>query len=231
MARLSELALGGTSIVLATGVILATVPRAPRPSVQVPRTSHQRPGTQLVDFGSAPSEGSATSRAGVLEFVDFECPYCGEFARLVQPRLEKEYVATGQLLWAIKLLPLKRIHPLASKAAHFADCANRQGRFWPMYHALFDDPADWANGDFSGVVDQAAISGVRFRACLAWPWSATVAHDVAQAAALGIRDTPTFLIGRLSKGGSALDVTAIFRGLAGTAELEEAIQQSVRGGG
>ena len=75
----------------------------------------------------------------MLEFSDFECPYCGKFSTEVLPTLQKQYIETGRLLFAFRNLPLK-IHPHAEAAAFAASCAGEQQKFWPFHDLLFANP-------------------------------------------------------------------------------------------
>ncbi len=107
----------------------------------------------------------------VIEFSDFECPFCANHALEVQPVLNEALVETGQVLWVFKHLPLP-IHPSAPAAAVASECAGDQGRFWEMHDLLFATVDRWA-GD--GVDTDAALrelaaslglDGGAFDACL-----------------------------------------------------------------
>ena len=73
----------------------------------------------------------------LLDFSDFQCPYCAEYALDELPRIKRELVDTGILSYGFLHFPLKGIHPEAAAAGAAAECAGRQGRFWEMHDRLF----------------------------------------------------------------------------------------------
>ena len=94
-----------------------------RPELKVPE--------EPVSIEGAQSKGSPTAPVVMIAFADFQCPFCGRFAREVLPELEKDYLETGQVQLVYRHLPLPN-HPLAIPAAQAADCAGQQGQFWPI---------------------------------------------------------------------------------------------------
>ena len=91
-----------------------------------------------------PYKGNTNARLTVIEFSDYQCAGCAKHAKEVQPLLDREFVATGEVLWIVKALPLKE-HRHAVLAAAAAECAGDQQQFWSMHEALFAAPAQWAN--------------------------------------------------------------------------------------
>lgn len=84
-------------------------------------------------------EGARNAPVVVIQYSDFECPYCRQFANGTLLDLRRTYVKRGDVLLAFRHLPLRAIHPLAYPAARAAECAGRQGRFWEMHDWLFRD--------------------------------------------------------------------------------------------
>lgn len=114
--------------------------------------------------------GDPAAPVVVVEISDFQCPFCRQHTLETQPALDEQYVASGQVRWVFKHLPLD-IHPQATSAAVAAECAAEQGAFWEMHDLLFERVEEWAvavadpalvvlAGDLG--LDQAA-----FEACLA----------------------------------------------------------------
>ena len=103
----------------------AAAPAAPAP---LPAT---------IGIGSAPVIGRADARLTIVEFSDFECPFCGRFNRDTFPQLKSEYIDTGKVRYVFRNFPLERIHPRAMKSAEAGACAHLQGKFWPMHDRLF----------------------------------------------------------------------------------------------
>lgn len=186
----------------------------PEPGVPLPSVPLSLEGAQL--------RGNSRASIGVLEFSDFECPYCRGFAREVLPELEKTYLATGRVLLAFRQMPLS-IHPTARSSAEVAVCAGRQDRFWPLHDWLFDAPA---KTDQQAVIQQAEGLGVNSNAmerCLEEDAPRIVGEDLAHANALGVKGTPTFFIGRLLDDGR-LEVAERFVGSQRWPSFERAIE-------
>lgn len=91
---------------------------------------------------NAPTRGTAGSAITLIEYSDFQCPFCSRSFPTVQQIL-KEY--GDKVLFAYKHFPLSQIHPNAQKAAEAAECARDQGKFWEFHDKLFEDQTNWAN--------------------------------------------------------------------------------------
>src|SRR5262245_41540414 len=89
-----------------------------------------RPPLVPVSLEGAVTRGDKSARVAIVEYSDFQCPFCIAFTRDTLPDLEKLYVDTGKVLFAFQHLPLENLHPSALLAAQFASCASRQGKFW-----------------------------------------------------------------------------------------------------
>jgi protein-disulfide isomerase len=151
-----------------------------------------------LDDGASPARGPAKAAVTIVEFSDFECPFC----RDVQPALDQiieRYAKDVRLIF--KHLPLEG-HRNSLPAARAAHCAGEQDRFWQFHDALF------AAGNLSppGLLDRIAadigLGMERFRACVNSEQSrAAVIRDIETARSLRIDSTPSFLVnGRLIKG-------------------------------
>lgn len=94
-----------------------------------------------VAIGSSPTRGTSGAPITIIEFSDFQCPFCDQ----VEPTIEqllKDY--SGKILLAYKHFPLSSLHPHAVEAANVAECANAQGKFWEMHDKLFSTQNDWS---------------------------------------------------------------------------------------
>lgn len=144
--------------------------------------------------------GSATAPVTIVEFTDYQCPFCRRFQAEGWPALERNYVASGKVRFIVRDLPLE-IHSAARPAAEAAHCAGEQGQFWPMHEALL---ARDMQLDGPSVVARAQALGLdvpRFRQCvLSNKYEVAIVRNAAQATALGVNGTPTFIIGRVTDG-------------------------------
>ena len=89
-----------------------------------------------VDNGHLPPNGDKNARVTVVEFSDFECPFCRRYFTETYPQLKKEYVDTGKVVMYYRHYPLP-FHPLASPFAIASECANDQGKFWEFHDKIF----------------------------------------------------------------------------------------------
>ncbi|HSF87414.1 MAG TPA: thioredoxin domain-containing protein [Acidimicrobiia bacterium] len=142
-------------------------------------------------------KGDPSAPIVVIEFSDFQCPFCRDHALEVQPAIDEALVDTGQVMWVYKHLPLG-IHPLAPIAGAAAECGFDQGRFWEMHHAVFEASAAWIEGDTEAeLVAVAAGVGLdvdEFQTCLAGRDALErVLADQAEAAGI-ISSTPSFVV-------------------------------------
>jgi len=146
------------------------------------------------------TRGSATAPLTMVEFTDYQCPYCRRFQAEVWPQLRRDYVDTGKLRFIVRDLPLA-FHAGAMPAAQAAHCAAEQGKFWPMHDALLAKGSDLS---VKGLEQHARALGLdvqRFDNCVAArKYAAAIERNSAQADALGLRGTPAFVVGRVRDG-------------------------------
>ncbi len=100
---------------------------------------------QDVAVGHLPVRGNKNASVTVIEFSDFQCPFCEQFYKTTYPQLKKEYIDTGKIAFYYRHFPLTNIHPLAVPAANASECANEQGKFWEYHDLLFQNQTSWAS--------------------------------------------------------------------------------------
>jgi protein-disulfide isomerase len=156
--------------------------------------------TPPVDLARDHWRGGEGAAVTLVEYGDYECPYSRMAFRVIQ-RLEQQL--GGQLRFVFRHLPLTRIHPHALAAAHVAEAAALQGRFWPMHELLFHRQRALEDQDLWGYVEQLGLGRHRLAADLdrRTVWQ-RVQADADSALESGARGTPTlFINGRLHLGG------------------------------
>lgn len=157
--------------------------------------------------------GSPTAPVEVIEFADFECPSCGQFATLTEPDVRTKYVNTGKVRIRFMDFPLQ-MHPNTWDASLAAACANDQGKFWEMHDVIFQNQDRW-NGEAtsrprSALADMAKGIGLdmtKYDACMkADTHRANVQAHLQEGERHQVNQTPTFLIGgKLYPGALAYD--------------------------
>jgi protein-disulfide isomerase len=129
MTPLSRLPLGAAlALTLALTPLLGTG-GAPQEEEDAPQFAHLRLDAREYSLGR--SDAPLT----LLEFTDYQCPYCRKFQAETWPLLKKNYIDTGKLRFIVRDLPLS-FHSSARPAAEAAHCAAEQGKFWEMHHAM-----------------------------------------------------------------------------------------------
>lgn len=138
--------------------------------------------------------GSPTARIGLVMYSDFECPFCGRFARETLPALQAQYVRSGKVLLAFRQMPLP-MHQFAQKAAEAAECAGRQAKFWPFHDQLFSDQKALGLENLKQSAQKIGLEPHQFSACLDGQTVGLVKTDSDSAVPLGVSSTPSFLAG------------------------------------
>jgi protein-disulfide isomerase len=133
----------------------------------------------------------------MVEFTDYQCPFCRRFEADSFAQLKKNYIDTGKVRFVSRDLPLE-FHPNAPKAAIAARCAGEQHKFWEMHDAIMQDTAtDLGAAALTGYAHKVNLDMVAFAACLnERSLVAAIQKDTADAGVLGISGTPSFVIGK-----------------------------------
>ncbi len=159
-------------------------------------------------------QGSSTAPVTLVEYGDFECPWCRRAAPHIRAILDE---FDGRVRFVFRHLPLTDVHPNAALAAVAAEAAGAQGRFWEMHDLLFEHQDALQLGDLIGYAGELGLDPVRFEADLRSDrLSAKVTQDVNSAEESGVAGTPTYFINDVRYRG-ALDPAVISAELAGVA--------------
>ena len=152
---------------------------------------------------SGPSQGPADAPVTIVEFSDFECPYCKQEAATLHQLLQ---AYPGKIRVVFKQTPLP-IHARAFRAAQASVCAAQQGKFWPYHDKLFA-ASDLSEDALRSYAVQVGLSARDFDQCLSSDASAaSVARDVQEARTAGVQMTPAFVInGKMLQGLTSLEV-------------------------
>ena len=161
-------------------------------AVQVPQRTE-------ISTAGYPARGPATAPVTIVEFSDFECPFCGRLFPTLKA-VEKIYLDRVRIVY--RQFPLRRIHPLAQKAAEASLCAAEQGRFWEMHDSLFGDQEHLTIDALKGRAVELKLDTAAFNACLdSGKQAAAIDRDIADGTKAGVTGTPTmFINGRMMVG-------------------------------
>ena len=149
---------------------------------------------------SYPVLGDAKAAVAIVEFSDFQCPFCLRYFRTTAPEITRKYVDTGKVRYVFVDFPLD-FHENAEPAAVAGVCANRQHAFWKMRDRLFEHQTALSRDTFSRVAGELRLDTTAFDKCLGDAGAVSVVRDHAKTGvAFGVSGTPTFLVGRVENG-------------------------------
>ena len=179
---------------------------APQPA-QIP-TQPTAPQVFRVSLDDDPVKGNPDAPVTVVEYSDFQCPFCLRFFQQTLPLIEKNYIDTGKIKFVYKDLPLDSLHPNARAAHIAAECADEQGKFWEYHDVLFEKQSQWSNlassklqNKFTEFATNMGLKAAKFKSCMQSPNIADeVNKDTLDAFSYGATGTPTFFIGNEENG-------------------------------
>lgn len=166
-----------------------------------------------VEADGFPSKGPADAPVTIVEFADFQCPYCLR----ILPVLEDVLANYGdRIRFVYRQYPIAALHPEAQKAAEASLCAEEQGKFWEMHDAMFLNQAALGVSDLKETARYVGMDGGRFNACLdSGRYAEPIARDIEAGRRAGVSGTPSFFIN-----GRFLDGIQSYETMAGIIEDE-----------
>jgi protein-disulfide isomerase len=145
-------------------------------------------------------QGSAAARVTLLEYGDYECPYCGAAYPIVKEIQER---LGSEVRFVFRNFPLANMHPHATLAAEAAEVVGAQGKFWEMHDTLYEHQAALTEVDLARYARGLGIDNGRFATELLRPvFAERVREDFASGVRSGVNGTPTFYINGLRHNGS-----------------------------
>ena len=178
----------------------------------------------MVKVAGAPVVGDPNAKITVVEFTDYQCPFCSRHFRQTWPRLEQDYVNTGKAKFVLRDLPIEAIHPLAFKAAEAAHCAAVQGKFWEMHDRLFNNQSALGRKDLTMHAQALGLDTAAFDKCVDDDAGAPrIRQDVADSERVGARGTPIFYVGLSEPGSATIRAVRIIRGAHAFSTFKETI--------
>jgi protein-disulfide isomerase len=154
--------------------------------------------TEVAAIG--PSQGPDDAPITIIEFSDFECPYCKRVVPTLHQIVEKY---PEQVRIVFRHLPLDGIHARARPAAEASACADKQDKFWEFHDILFENNEALSDEDFAKYAGDAGLDVEAFNECVAdREFQTAVQNDAEAAAALGLRGTPAFFVNGISMRGA-----------------------------
>jgi len=148
----------------------------------------------------APVLGRNDAPVTLVEFSDYQCPFCQRFFATTLPALKKDYIDTGKLRFVYRDFPLE-MHPHAREAAVAAHCAGEQGKYWEMHDALFQHQTALATQQLAEYASALGVNRRAFDECVtSGRHAARIQRGLADGAAAAVQGTPGFVVGKTQPG-------------------------------
>ena len=160
-------------------------------------------GPVTMTVGDGPALGNADAPITIVEFSDYQCPFCKRHFTNTLSVLKTNYIDKDKVRYVFRDFPLDSIHPYARKAAEAAHCAGDQGKFWDMHDVMFNNQGELMQDNLKGFAHDLKLEVEAFNACLdSGKYAKTVEADVAAGFAAGVTGTPKFFIGKAKPDGT-----------------------------
>lgn len=185
-----------------------SAPTAPRVQVAPSPVPTPVPTTQPPAVAAVPNPpkedddavlGKKDAKVTLIEFTDYQCPFCARHFTQTFSQIKSEYVDTGKVKYIVRDFPLS-IHPNAPKASEATECAEDQGKFWEMHDAIFQKQSLWGSAPnapelFKQYATELGLNATDFSNCLdSGKYIAEVQKDFADGSSGGVTGTPAFFV-------------------------------------
>jgi len=158
-----------------------------------------------VKLGNKTPLGSDRATVAVVEFTDYQCPFCGSHVSRTMPQVKRDYIDSGKIRYYVRDFPLP-IHDQAKYAAVIALCASNQGRFWAMHDQLFANQKRLNPRLYLDLAHDIGLDPTKLSDCLTGTDAiAGVDSDNLYGKSIGVNSTPEFFVGRI-EGDKIIDV-------------------------
>jgi protein-disulfide isomerase len=146
---------------------------------------------------AANTKGDVNAKVSIVEYSDFQCPYCRRFYEQVLPRILEDYVKTGKVRLTFKHYAF--LGEESRWAAQASECAAEQGKFWEYHDVLYSQntgtPAFFSKSNLAQLADQIKLDGAAYAKCVDdAAILARLQEDADEGSRIGVRGTPTFLV-------------------------------------
>jgi protein-disulfide isomerase len=166
----------------------------------------------VMSLKDVPYLGEKDARLTLVEFSDFQCPFCARHNKNTLPKLVQEFVDTGKVKYVMRDFPLG-FHKQAHGASVAAWCANEQGKFWELHHLMFANQRKLNKADLEQHAVALGLDMPAFQSCTAsGKYDKIIASSMKDGQKAGVRGTPSFVLGYTQADGTEIKVTRFMRG-------------------
>ena len=163
--------------------------------IEIPQPTAQPSTVVDVSEDNDPFKGNENAPVTIIEFADFQCPFCKRFFDDALSQLEKEYINTGKVKLVYRDFPLTSIHPVAQKASEASECANEQGKFWEYHDSIYNNQDSLSLENLKQWAVDLKLDTNKFNDCLdSGKYEDEVNNDLQDGVNAGVTGTPSFFI-------------------------------------
>jgi protein-disulfide isomerase len=189
---------------------------------QAPKAQRQ---DVVLSTGDSAFKGGKDAPLTLIEFSDYQCPFCSRHFTETLPQIERDYIKTGKVKYVFHDFPIESIHPQAFKAAEAARCAGEQGKYWEMHDQLFANQKALTPDDLTRHAQAVALDVTNFKQCLNSGKNAShIRGAMSEGAKFGVTGTPTFFLGFTDRGDSPVKALKTLVGAQPYSAFREAIE-------
>lgn len=169
------------------------------------------PYRMTFDNTGAPVAGNPDARVTLIEFSDFQCPFCGRFVPTLK-EIEEKYGDRVRIVY--RQYPISSLHPNAFKAAEASLCAHEQGKFWQIHDLMFQEQDKLSVRELKAMGGRLGLDQSKFDACLdSGRYAEQVQNDLAEGGRAGVNGTPALFVNGIAIEGGAVPFSTVARAL------------------
>ena len=182
------------------------------------------PQNLFIDISGRPFKGDKTAKLTLIEFSEYQWPFCARHVRETWPQIKKEYIDTGKVKYLFFDFPLESIHKNAFKAAEASRCAGEQGKYWEMHDQLFANSTALETVDLFRHATTLNLDPLKFQECMDSEKNANeIRKDLMEGQKAGVKGTPSFLIGISEGDDPKIKILKVVRGAQPYPMFKEAL--------
>jgi protein-disulfide isomerase len=192
-----------------------------------PAAAAGEPQNIVLNIDKAPFKGDKNAKLTLVEFSDYQCPFCARHVTQTLPQLEADYIKTGKVKYVFYDFPLD-FHKNAFKAAEAANCAGDQGKFWQMHDLLFQNQKALEANDINKYAKDLKLDMTKFDKCLSGgKYANEVKKDIEIGQKAGVKGTPSFFLGITDPKDSNVKIVEVIKGAQPYNNFKQAIDNNL----
>ena len=176
-----------------------------------------------VKLGSGITLGNDKAKIAIVEFTDYQCPFCARRSKTVLPKMKEKFVDSGKVKYVMYDFPLS-FHKLAKSASVAARCAGKQGKYWEMHDEIFNNQRGLNNSLYKKTAASLKLNVATFNRCLKDAKVVkTVDLNIDYGNQLGVTGTPKFFVGKVD--GNVIKQVVVISGAQGFSAFQRAVDK------